>query len=86
MSRSEPRELGSMPHEEPIEGWKSIAKAVRMSVETAQRRARRKHDPLPTWKYEHCVIAWPSALRDWKARNLLPLQVAERLEALNRHR
>lgn len=82
---ADPRPLGQL-YEEPIEGWKSIAREVKLSVETAQRRARRKVDPLPIWKYERSVIAWRSALQQWKARSLLPLQVAERLEAFERRR
>jgi hypothetical protein len=83
--RDDPRSFGQA-YEEPIEGWKSIAKEVKLSIETAQRRARRRRDPLPTWKYERAVIAWRSALRQWMARSILPLQVAERLEAIERKR
>jgi hypothetical protein len=83
VSGEDPRNFGIV-HEPPIEGWKSIAKEVGLSVETAQRRARRKRDPLPIWKYERSVIAWRSALQQWKARGILPLQVAERIEAIER--
>jgi hypothetical protein len=83
--QADPRPFGQ-PYEEPLEGWKDIAREVRLSIETAQRRARRRRDPLPTWKYERAVIAWRSALQQWMARSILPLQVAERLEAIERKR
>lgn len=81
MNGAEPRALG-VPHEKPIEGWKSIATELDVSVETVQRLARRNRDPLPVWKFIRTIVAWRSAIEQWKARNLLPLTTADQLEAL----
>jgi len=67
-------------HEHPLGGWKTIASAVGLSASAARRVAWRRRDPLPVWRYLHMVIAYPSALRDWKARQMLPLPVAQQVE------
>jgi hypothetical protein len=69
-------------HEKPIEGWKAIANELDVSVETVQRMARRNRDPLPVWKFIRTIVAWRSAIQDWKSRNLLPLTTTDQLEAL----
>lgn len=68
--------------EPPIEGWKLIAAHVELTVPTAWRMARRNRDPLPVWSYLHTVIAWPSALTEWRARQILPVPVSDRMKAL----
>jgi hypothetical protein len=58
--------------EECLTGWKSIALAMGTSVKTVQRLADRlergEQDPLPVWDYCGSVIAYPTALRDWRGR------------------
>ena len=66
--------------EHPLGGWKTIAAAVGLASSAARRVAWRRRDPLPVWRYLHMVIAYPSALRDWKARQMLPLPVAQQVE------
>jgi hypothetical protein len=66
--------------EVPLEGWPAIAGFIGESEDTAQRRARLRTDRLPVWKYFGTVLAWPSALREWKARHILPLHVADDVE------
>jgi hypothetical protein len=61
--------------EEPIEGWKIIAVELRLSAKVCRRLAWRKWDPLPIFRFENIVLAYPTALRAWKQRNTLPLQV-----------
>jgi len=62
--------------EVPLEGWKSIAEFIGESEDTAQRRARLKTDRLPVWSYFGRVLAWPTALREWQARHILPLDIS----------
>jgi hypothetical protein len=66
----------SQHSEQPLTGWKMISADVGLSVQTVWRMARRNRDPLPVWKYLHTVIAWPSALRDWKLRQMIPARAA----------
>ncbi len=68
-----------MGDELPVEGWKSIAAEVRLSVKVCRRLAWRNWDPLPVRRFENIVLAFPSALREWKSRNTLPLQVYSRV-------
>jgi len=55
-----------------LTGWKQIATAMGTSVKTVQRLADRlargEQDPLPVWAYCDSVIAYPTALRDWRGR------------------
>lgn len=59
-------------NEQVLTGWKSIAQAMGTSIKTVQRLADRlahgELDPLPVWDYCGAVIAYPSALRDWRGR------------------
>ena len=56
--------------EHPIEGWKQIARAVGASERTARRLGQRARDPLPVWTYLGRMVAYPSALREWRARQM----------------
>lgn len=66
----------------PIEGYYNIGIEAKLSESQACKMAHRTHDPLPCWKYLGKVLAWPSAIREWRARQIFPLQVAERLERI----
>jgi hypothetical protein len=59
-------------NEQVITGWKMIALAMGTSVKTVQRLADRlshgELDPLPVWDYCGSIIAYPTALRDWRGR------------------
>ena len=78
----EARELGGNGPEKPIEGWKAIAATVELTVPTAWRMARRNRDPLPVWAYLHTVIAWSSALKEWRSRQILPVPVSDQMKTL----
>lgn len=54
----------------PLEGWKGIARAVGVSERTARRLGARPRDPLPVWHYLGRLVAFPSALREWRAREM----------------
>jgi hypothetical protein len=59
-------------NEQVLTGWKTIAVAMGTSVKTVQRLADRlsrgEVDPLPVWDYCGSIIAYPTALRDWRGR------------------
>lgn len=59
--------------EDLIDGWARIARAAGVSKRTAMRRARGGRDPLPAYHYLGRVVAFPSALRDWQARQMHPV-------------
>jgi hypothetical protein len=69
-------------HEKPVEGWKAIAGLVELTIPTAWRMARRNRDPMPVWAYLHTVLAWPSALKEWRSRQMLPVPVADAMRAI----
>jgi hypothetical protein len=71
-----------MSEEVPIEGWKGIAAEIRLSLKVCRRLAWRNWDPLPVRRFQNIVLAFPTALRDWKARNTLPLQVYGRVYSI----
>jgi hypothetical protein len=63
--------------EQKVQGWESIAKAIGVDQRTAQRYARRSKDPLPVY-WRRCggfVVAHATALRDWAARQDIPLDM-----------
>lgn len=65
--------------ESKVSGWKSIAEAIGVSTVTAQAYARRRKDPLPIY-WRRCgggVVAHATALRDWVARQEIPLDMRE---------
>lgn len=63
--------------EQKVEGWLAIAAAIGVSTVTAQKYAAAKKDPLPVY-WRRCggyVVAHATALRDWLARQDIPLDV-----------
>ncbi len=62
-----------------IEGWKAIAAAIGVTERTARRYANRRHDPLPVyWRRRGgTVVAHATGLRDWIARQDVPLDTRE---------
>ena len=61
--------------EQKVEGWKEIAAAIGASVGAAQSYAKKRKDPLPVY-WRRCggtVVAHATALRDWVARQEIPL-------------
>ena len=65
--------------EQKVEGWKSIAQAVGVDERTAQRYSKRRKDPLPVY-WRRCggiVVAHATALRDWMARQDIPLDMRD---------
>lgn len=65
--------------ESKVEGWKAIAESIGVSIVTAQAYAHRKKDPLPVY-WRRCgsrVVAHATALRDWIARQEIPLDMRE---------
>ncbi len=65
--------------EAPLEGWKAIAEAIGRGEDAASDLAHREFDPLPVYVYLREVVAWPSAIREWRARQLLPINVMRRM-------
>ena len=72
--------------EVPIEGYEAIGKAVNLCRERAWFYARRQEDPLPVWHYLGRALAWPSALREWQARQLVPAQRIDRIKRVDRQK
>lgn len=66
--------------ERVLSGWKEIAQAMGTNVKRVQRLADRNIDPLPVWSYVSTVIAYPSALRDWRGRQKIPYRTAKLLQ------
>ena len=64
-----------LPRPATTDGWKAIAAAIGAAPRTAKRLARRERDPLPAWRYLDTVVAWPSAIREWQARQLRPVSL-----------
>lgn len=65
--------------EQRVEGWKAISGAIGVSTVTAQTYARRRKDPLPVY-WRRCgggVVAHATALRDWLARQIVPLDMRD---------
>jgi hypothetical protein len=65
--------------EQRVEGWKAIAAALSVSIMTAQTYAKRRKDPLPVY-WRRCggmVVAHATALRDWMARQDIPLDMRD---------
>jgi hypothetical protein len=63
--------------ENKVQGWRNIAEAIGVTMPTAQKYARRKIDPLPVY-WRRCggyVVAHLTALRDWTARQDIPLDL-----------
>ena len=63
--------------EQKVEGWAAVASAIGVSKVTAQSYAKRKKDPLPVY-WRRCggvVVAHATALRDWMARQDIPLDM-----------
>lgn len=77
----QPRPLDDEP---PISGWKELAAFVKISASAARRLAWRRRDPLPVWRYLHTVCAWPSALREWRKRQMIPIQLSVHIEELEK--
>lgn len=71
------------PDEEPLDGWKEIAKALRCSEKHAARLASRNRSPLPVYCYGKRVYAWPSEVRLWQRLQTLPYQAAKVVEAVD---
>jgi hypothetical protein len=65
--------------ERKVEGWKAIAEAVGVDERTARRYAALRHDPLPVyWRRRGgYVVAHATALRDWVARQDIPLDMRD---------
>ena len=66
--------------ENKVQGWDAIAQAVGVSKPSAIKYARRQIDPLPVY-WRRCgnyVVAHATALRDWLARQDIPLDLRER--------
>jgi hypothetical protein len=63
--------------EQKVEGWESIAKAIGVDERTARRYAKLRKDPLPVyWRRRGgLVVAHATALRDWIARQEIPLDM-----------
>ncbi len=62
-----------------VEGWKAIAGAIGVNERTARRYAKRREDPLPVyWRRQGgSVVAHATGLRDWVARQEIPLGMRE---------
>ena len=63
--------------EQRVEGWIAIAAAIGVSTVTAQKYFKRAKDPLPVY-WRRCggqVVAHATALRDWLARQEVPLDL-----------
>jgi len=63
--------------ENKVQGWRAIAEAIGVSMPTAQLYAKRTSDPLPVY-WRRCggyVVAHATALRDWLARQDIPLDL-----------
>jgi hypothetical protein len=63
--------------ENKVQGWDAIAAAIGVDIRTARRYAIRKVDPLPVY-WRRCgsyVVAHATALRDWVARQDIPLDM-----------
>lgn len=69
--------------ERPIEGWKTIAAYIGRSIRKTRKLAWTGADKLPVRFYLGEVIAWPTALDDWKDRHTLPLHIAARLHEID---
>lgn len=66
--------------ENKVQGWREIASTIGVSVVTAQTYAKRRVDPLPVY-WRRCggyVVAHATALRDWVARQDIPLDLRTR--------
>jgi len=68
----------------PLEDLKQIAAYLGIPVKKARKAIWKKTDPLPVKRFLDRYIAWPSALDAWKERHTLPVQVAARLEELDK--
>lgn len=71
--------------ERVLTGWKAIAGDCGASVKTVQRAADRlrrgEMDPLPVWEYCGSVIAYPTALRDWRGRQKMGWQKSREVKS-----
>lgn len=72
--------------EPPIDGYEAIAKEAGLSKTEAWRAARDRVDPLPCWQYRNKILAWPSAIREWRARHTLSLKMASEIRRVKRER
>ena len=63
--------------EHKVQGWRAIAAAIGVSRNTALKYAQRARDPLPVY-WRRCggyVVAHATALRDWRARQDIPIDL-----------
>jgi len=70
--------------EAPLTGYDAIAKAANLSKTEAWRAARDRVDPLPCWVFRKKILAWPSAIREWRARQTLSLKMAAEIRRVER--
>jgi hypothetical protein len=64
-----------------VESWQSIAEQLGdITPQNARQLALRKRDPLPVFfdMARNTVRAHAAALREWRARQMLPYQAARR--------
>jgi len=70
--------------EEPVESYVEIGKLAKLSKSEACRAAHDAVDPLPCWIYRGRVLAYPSAVREWCARQMLPVKLAKKIRGIGR--